>query len=215
MLIGGNTLESDYRPISSLALLALILGTFSFGAFAFPALAIAGFFGLLAGVVSILQIRRNHLHGISLAIAALVCATLGTSTSISYHLHLYHAEAAEGAIRVDFAEAMIANRHGLDTYAGKLICVKGYPVRKHLEMKWEPTEINLSYDGSSQTLELTIPVDCSIDLDKRMTPLAISGYLEVDYSQQEPSKRYRLVNSICRRGSTRFQISRLNSKNAC
>lgn len=125
---------SEYRPLSMLAVVSLVVSLVSLVAFADVLLAS---FSILALILALWAWRnaranRDEVRGVVLATCALVIACVATFGSLSLHAYEYATELRPGEVRLGFAQLQQDERdiaaweRSLQALDGKQVLIKGY-----------------------------------------------------------------------------------------
>lgn len=134
-------MESEYRPVSTTAIVALALGVGSLAGLVFVSALALSVAGAVAAAVAWYRIGRakGELHGRRLCkLGAFLCLT-SLLAGAGLHTYWYVIEAPPGYLRLDFrrdlAEKRTRDLHGLlvidpqlRKLDGKPVCLKGYAV---------------------------------------------------------------------------------------
>lgn len=124
-----NAIETDYSPLSLLAVTSLVLGVISVLGLFFPMITLLAIPGVLFGIAALVAMRRYELHGRNLARLG-ICLSLvfGILAPVSYEIRFY-SEALPGYKRVNFLEIMQDRKNSESHFAalvGQNVCLKGY-----------------------------------------------------------------------------------------
>lgn len=195
---------TDYRPVSLSAVISAVFALASVVSFLTP-------FGLglilpslACAAASLLYGRRHPTAGRRLAVFSVgVCCWLLINVPVKFYLAYTH-ESPTGYTRVDFAENAKDKR--LDTYLGKPVCFKGFPVI-NVWSNAPVTELMFSPNGSRSDTEHSIAVQLRSGTSWRLysEPLAVSGILVRNKGEVGP--KYLLQQAVIRKSKTPFDFA--------
>jgi hypothetical protein len=125
---------NEYRPLSMLAVVSLVVSLVSLIAFVDPLLASVSILALLLAFWAWRNTRanRDEIRGAGLATAALVIALVATFGSVTLHAYEYATELRPGESRLGFAQLQQDERdiaaweESLKQLNGKQVLIKGY-----------------------------------------------------------------------------------------
>ena len=177
--------ESSLR--SKLPMVSLFLSALSFLGLAVFPLFVFCIVALPLAVYSSVTARRCSpkpaMFSGALSLAAFIIAP-------SWYVHMYNTEACTNHERVTFST--IGNGSGLDSYAGRSICVKGYSISNNPD---EPTTtIYINPDGSRSALKTIVEVHLPYGWQHTEDPIAVSGTLIINDSGHFPRYTLRAVD---------------------
>lgn len=196
--------DIEYKRVSGLSVVALVSSIVAVAAFMVPVLLVFAIAALLIAAVSIRNIHRHTLSGLTLNVASICLAGPTLLLAPVWHFYLFRSESLPGHIRVDFAGAKIDKTTSLDDYANKAICLKGYVL---------PTTENvlkgafhLSPDGDDTKPGNSIRVKLPSQWEYQYAPVAVSGVLTVNPHATDPAQRYVLAAKAIHLSSTSYNL---------
>jgi RNase P/RNase MRP subunit p29 len=210
--------DREYKPVSTLAVVAAVLAAAGAMAFVFvPFLAATGV-SLLVAVAAWRGIARHELAGRSVLAVGIVAATLTITLAPAWHAYRHHlelveyrAEALPGHRRLDFSKLMHDEEHRLDRFDQERVCLKGYVLSassRQLVLAPSTSSGFGAYKDDGRAITVEIPDGRAITLDIPdisewvYHPVAVSGRLVVDRDSDKSTARYRLVASLLTKSRT-------------
>lgn len=196
--------DIEYKRVSGLSVVALVSSVVAVGAFMVPVLLVFAIATLVMAAVSIRNIRRYSLSGLTLSVASIGLAGPTLLLAPAWHFYLFRSESLPGHIRVDFAAAKIDKTTALDDYANKAICLKGYvlPTTKQVVMG----AFHLSPDGDDTKPGNSIRVKLPSQWEYQYAPVAVSGVLTVNPHATDPAQRYVLAAKAIHLSNTSYNL---------
>lgn len=198
--------DPEFKPISTLAVCAMALSVvgcaafleLSFLAFAIVAMAFA--------VIGQSRIRKYRQSGLRM-VAVSVCLSVAALTlAPGWHLYLYRLESPLDYQRVDFSAPSLLKSKGLDQFASKTICLKGYALAPNRILPLR--EFRFSPDGNRQSPEGSIKVVLPVDWDFQYDAIVVSGTLTVNPFASSPGDRYVVSAVAIRKSNTGYGLAR-------
>lgn len=206
-------IEANYRPISPLAVLAGASSALSLLAFLHPFFLLFALFAIPLAIGASIHARAQELCGGRCALFIAGVATIVVIAAPMWHMYLYRVESLAGYERVDFAEAL---SQGLDSYAERDICLKGYPAIERVSPGTRT--IGFSPDGSFRLKDGSIRVCLPSGFDPHQhafAPLAISGKLAINPLGKFANERYIFVAKEVRSVNSRYGIKPRSRGDGC
>jgi hypothetical protein len=208
--------DSEYSPISSLAIVSALLGCAGLlGLFA-PEFAMLALSGIATGLAAGFRIRKYRLSGIRLARIGIALSLIFALLTPVWHVTRFNSEALPGHERIDFSSLDTANDQHLEQLVGKKVCLKGYAIPNRLLAM---DTFLLSVDGSTKKSEKAVMVElpAGTTWNWQENAIAVSGCLfRVSTNNQDSEiPKYVFRASSVRTSKTRFGLAQRAPWNGC
>ena len=196
--------DTEYKPVSTLAIVAMLLavtGSLAFVSVAFIAAAVLSF---PVAVTANRAIAKYAFSGRQFVIIGIALSTLTLPLAPAWHIYQYQSEALAGHSRLDFAALIGKPENNLDKYDSKRICLKGYALPS------QNTQVQtflLSADGNYKTPERAITVKVPEGWNYDYNPISVSGILIVNPNADSSTDRYTFAASAIQRVKTSYELA--------
>ena len=204
--------DSEFAPVSTLAVMALLSGITGTVAFLFIPFIAAGVLAVPIAIAARRGIAKYELSGLRLVVIGMNLAVLTIPFAPAWHLRQYRSEALPDHDRLDFASLSdkfvslsAESRNSLDQYHNQRICLKGYALA--LPNREERTFFLLSPDGDYRNEKNAITVMVPDGWEYSYHPIAVSGILLVNQKADGAASRYRFSASAIRRANTSYGLA--------